>query len=176
MRPPFAGGVGRVGGAVRPVPDSVVRYVQPVVDGVGDSATTLAYGVTGDIRPFAYGVAGEVAPVGTGTAGQAAPLVGDLAGTVGSAAVPLAANAAGGVQGMAESVTPSYLPPVRGAVPRTASDHPRRTAEPGGRPYGTPPEEPGTTSDSAGRRPVRPKSVRSGRARPRGPGRRSSLG
>ncbi|UPZ29420.1 hypothetical protein MUK60_17360 [Streptomyces sp. LRE541] len=88
------------------------------MDGVGDSATTLAYGVTGDIRPFTYGVAdeaGESVPIAAGTAGRTGSVVRDLTGTIESAvAVPLAANAVGGVQGVAESVTPSCLPFVRG--------------------------------------------------------------
>ncbi|MFL1900876.1 hypothetical protein ACJWDR_17435 [Streptomyces tauricus] len=110
--------------AVRPVEETVgqygrhIRSVQPVVDGVGGSATTLAYGVTGDIRPFAYGVAdeaGEIAPVAAGTAGRTGSVVRDLTGTVESAAaVPLVANAVGGVQDVAESVTPSCLPTGRG--------------------------------------------------------------
>ncbi|MFJ2257591.1 hypothetical protein ACIOKD_04470 [Streptomyces sp. NPDC087844] len=130
--PPIAYGVtGRVGpfpegvgDAARPVVKAAVQYVeyveyveyvddvQPVVDGVGGSATTLAYGVTGDIRPFAYGVAevadevGKIAPFAAGTAGRT--------GSVESAAVPLAANAVGGVTDVAAYVTPSCLPPVRG--------------------------------------------------------------
>jgi hypothetical protein len=70
----------------------------------------LAYGVAGDVQPFAYGVAGEVSPFAGGVAGQAEPLAQDLTGTVQAAGGPLVHDAATGVQDVAESVTPTYLP------------------------------------------------------------------
>ncbi|MFD0311113.1 hypothetical protein [Streptomyces sp. NPDC127119] len=59
--------------------------------------------MTGDIRPFVRGAAG-----------RAGSFAHRLTGAVGSAAVTQAANAVGGVQGVAGSGTPGRLTPGRG--------------------------------------------------------------
>ncbi|TLQ44188.1 hypothetical protein [Streptomyces marianii] len=89
---PFAGGVV---GSVQPLVETVVDHVQPVTHGVGGSAGDLAHGVVGDVTPFAGGVASGVRP-----------FTQDVYGTV--AASPAVGNAAAGVQGAADTITPGY--------------------------------------------------------------------
>ncbi|MBD0839212.1 hypothetical protein [Streptomyces sp. TRM68416] len=96
------GAVGRVPAFARGIAEPVVDLVQPVAR----SAGTPAYGVGGDVRPFAAGAVGEVGPFADGVTARAAPLAENLNG-----AVPPTGNAATGVRGVADPVTPGCLHP-----------------------------------------------------------------
>ncbi|UUU31407.1 hypothetical protein JIX56_16675 [Streptomyces sp. CA-210063] len=89
------------------VTDAAGTVDETVSDFTGTgTGTGPGTGATADVAPFAYGVVGEAAPL----AERVGPFAQDLTGTVGGTAGPPAGDAVTGVEGVADSVTPGYVP------------------------------------------------------------------